>query len=137
MITTKRWQQLHDWMRRLGIHEADLQEKFILGSGSGGQKVNKTSSCVALKHNPSGIVTKCQAERSRELNRYYARYRLCEKMDAIQHKEKSAIQKQAQKIKQQKKRRSRRLKQKILEDKGRRSERKITRKKPSVFLNKE
>jgi len=66
-------------MKQLGIDEDDLIEKFILGSGKGGQKVNKTSSCVYLKHLPTGIEVKCQQGRSRELNRYVARYELCEK----------------------------------------------------------
>lgn len=132
MIISPKWKQLYNWMKRLGIQEADLHEKFILGSGSGGQKINKTSSCVALKHESSGIVIKCQKARSRELNRYYARYRLCEKIDAMQNKEKSIEQKLAQKIRQQKKRRSRRLKQKILDDKRHRAEHKNMRKKPQI-----
>ena len=45
-------------MAALGIREADLVEQFIKGSGSGGQKVNKTSSCVYLLHKPSGIEIK-------------------------------------------------------------------------------
>src|SRR6185436_10588305 len=48
--------------KTLGIHESDLIEKFILGSGKGGQKVNKTSSCVYLKHIPTGIEVKCQQD---------------------------------------------------------------------------
>lgn len=69
---------LEKTMQDLGIYENDLIEKFILGSGKGGQNVNKTASCVYLKHLPSGIEIKCHKERSRELNRYYARKLLCE-----------------------------------------------------------
>ena len=58
-------------MLALGILADELVEKFITGSGSGGQKINKTSSCVYLKHVPTGIEIKCQRERSRELNRYF------------------------------------------------------------------
>ena len=68
-------------MEKLGIREEDLIEKFILGSGSGGQKVNKTSSCVYLKHLPTGLEVKCQRERSREMNRFYARRELCDKLE--------------------------------------------------------
>ncbi len=68
-------------MQALGIEEADLIEKFILGSGSGGQKINKTSSCVYLKHLPTGIEIKCQRERSREMNRVLAREELCDQIE--------------------------------------------------------
>ena len=57
----------------LGILEDDLIERFIRGTGHGGQKINKTSSCVYLHHQPSGIEIKCQAQRSREMNRFLAR----------------------------------------------------------------
>jgi protein subunit release factor B len=65
-------------MATLGIQEEDLVEKFILGSGKGGQNINKTASCVYLRHVPTGLEVKCQQERSRELNRYLARKMLCE-----------------------------------------------------------
>ena len=47
----------------------------------GGQKINKTSSCVYLKHLPTGIEIKCQQGRSREMNRYYARKELCQRLE--------------------------------------------------------
>ncbi|MBF5060212.1 peptide chain release factor family protein [Candidatus Neptunochlamydia vexilliferae] len=106
-------------MERLGIREEDLIEKFILGAGKGGQKVNKTSSCVYLKHIPTQIEVKCQQERSRELNRLLARRILCEKIAFKIHQEKTKKQQAEEKIKRQKKRRSRRLKQKILDEKKR------------------
>lgn len=130
MITREKWQQLRVRMHFLGVSENDLIEKFILGSGSGGQKINKTSSCVWLKHEPSGITVKCQKERSRELNRYYARIRLCEKLDFQKNKEKSEREQAAAKIRRQKRKRSKRAKEKMLEDKKRRSVQKQRRKKP-------
>src|SRR3990167_2323711 len=105
MISREKWQQLHVRMFSLGINEDSLIEKFILGSGSGGQKINKTSSCVWLKHEPTGITVKCQKERSRELNRYYARLRLCDKLDLLQNKAKSERQQAIAKIKRQKRKR--------------------------------
>lgn len=116
-------------MEELGITDKDLTEKFILGSGKGGQKVNKTASCVYLKHLPTGIEVKCQQERSQELNRYLARRELCEKIAYEIHQEKTKKRREMEKIRQQKKRRSRRLKQKILEDKKKHSEVKKMRKK--------
>lgn len=129
MITREKWQQLHVRMFSLGIHEEDIAEKFILGSGSGGQKINKTSSCVWLKHEPSGLSLKCQKERSRELNRYYARQRLCDKLDEQKNKIKSDRQQAIEKIKRQKRKRSRRSKEKMLSDKKYRGSQKKVRKK--------
>src|SRR5262245_2265140 len=59
--------------KRSYIQESDLQEKFIVGSGPGGQNLQKTASCVWLKHLPTGIEVKCQKSRSREENRRIAR----------------------------------------------------------------
>ncbi|MFN4872430.1 MAG: peptide chain release factor family protein, partial [Akkermansiaceae bacterium] len=64
---------LEQRMLALGIVPDDLLEKFVRGSGAGGQKINKTSNCVFLKHLPSGIAIKCQMDRSREMNRFLAR----------------------------------------------------------------
>ena len=52
-------EELEKRMSRLRIKEADLLERFIRGSGPGGQKVNKTSSCVQIKHLVSGAEVKC------------------------------------------------------------------------------
>lgn len=130
MITREKWQQLHVRMHKLGIQENDLIEKFILGSGSGGQKINKTSSCVWLKHQPTNMSVKCQQERSRELNRYFARLRLCNKLDDQKNKIKSERQQAIAKLKRQKRKRSKRAKEKMLTDKKHQAVRKQNRKKP-------
>lgn len=124
MITREKWQQLHVRMHTLGIHEDELIEKFILGSGSGGQKINKTSSCVWLKHEPTGLTVKCQKERSRELNRYQARLRLCEKLDFQKNQAKSEREQAIAKVRRQKRKRSKRAKEKMLADKKHQSVRK-------------
>ena len=129
-IRPEKIKELQERMAKLEIKDDDLIEKFILGSGKGGQKVNKTASCVYLKHLPSGIEVKCQSERSRELNRYYARRLLCEKIEEKLHHIKTEKQKEIEKIRRQKKRRSRKQKQKMLEDKKHQSEKKKLRKKP-------
>jgi protein subunit release factor B len=76
-----RW--LKERMEALGIHEKDLEEKFIRSSGRGGQKVNKTSTCVYLKHIPTGIEVKWMKERNQSLNRFLARRELVEKIGKL------------------------------------------------------
>ncbi|MBJ7449579.1 MAG: peptide chain release factor-like protein [Parachlamydiales bacterium] len=122
-------------MNSLGIFEEDLLEKFILGSGRGGQAINKTASCVYLKHLPSNIEVKCQKGRSQAMNRYYARKELCDKIEEIVLKEKSAKQQEREKIKRQKKRRSRKQKEKILADKKHHSLKKDQRRVSSKEFN--
>jgi protein subunit release factor B len=117
-------------MAALGIREADLVEKFIRGSGSGGQKVNKTSSCVYLLHRPSGIEVKCQWERSQVLNRFLARRELCDRLEARAKGVASARQQEIERIRRQKRRRSRRQKAHMLEDKRRHGAKKALRRGP-------
>lgn len=117
-------------MKQLGIHEDDLVEKFILGSGRGGQKIHKTHSCVYIKHIPTGIEIKCQKERSREINRWIARKELCEKIEAKILKIKTEKIKEREKIRRQKKRRTRKQKEKMLEEKRILSAKKQLRKPP-------
>lgn len=74
-----RW--LQERMEALGIHERDIEEKFVRASGSGGQKVNKASTCVYLKHIPTGFEIKCMKERSQSLNRFLARRELVRRVE--------------------------------------------------------
>ena len=129
MISPAKRQQLKKQMQLLGILEADLIEKFILGSGRGGQKIQKSATCVYLRHIPTNIEIKCQKTRSREDNRFYARRRLCEKIDDKINQEKSLRQQEIEKIRQQKRRRSRKTKLKILTAKSERSQLKQSRQK--------
>ena len=117
-------------MEKLGITEDSMVEKFIQGNGSGGQKINKTASCVYLKHTPSGIEIKCQQQRSRELNRFLARRELCERLEEIRDGKKSTRQQAMEKIRRQKRRRSRRAKNRMLDDKSKHSNKKNLRKPP-------
>ena len=117
-------------MLKLGILPDDLIEKFIRGSGSGGQKINKTASCVYLKHIPSGIEVKCQAQRSRELNRFIARKELCETFQEQILGIQTARQQAQEKIRRQKRRRSRRSKSQMLDEKSKQGEKKQLRQKP-------
>ncbi len=71
MISKEKWGKLAEQMAKLQITEAELVEKFSIGSGKGGQKLHKTASIVYLKHLPSSLEIKCQYSRSRDDNRYF------------------------------------------------------------------
>lgn len=115
-------------MDSLGIKESDIRELFILAGKKGGQKVNKTSACVYLKHIPTGIEVKCQQERSQSLNRFLARRILANKIETIILGKESEEEKRIEKIRRQKRKRSRRAKEKMLRDKKIHSEKKALRK---------
>lgn len=132
MPTPEKTAALEARMAALGITTETLTEKFIQGSGSGGQKINKTASCVYLKHLPTGIEVKCQQQRSRELNRFLARRELCERLEEIRDGKKSAKQQAREKIRRQKRRRSRRQKNRMLDDKSKHSGKKNLRKPPGA-----
>ena len=104
-------------MAAAGVREEDLEERFVLGSGAGGQKINKTSSAVSLRHGPSGIAVKIQASRSREVNRWLARRTLAERLLERIAGAASARQQEAERIRRQKRRRSRRQRARMLADK--------------------
>jgi protein subunit release factor B len=133
MVSKEKVEELHRRMERLGIREEDVVEKFILGSGRGGQKMNKTSSCVYLKHLPTGIEVKSQQDRSRELNRYIARRELCDRFESQVTRVKSQKQQQMEKIRRQKRRRSRRSKEKMLASKKHQGEKKSLRQSPQSY----
>jgi protein subunit release factor B len=117
VVSIQKQEELKKRMQMLGIKEVDLIEKFILGSGSGGQKINKTSSCVYLKHVPTGIEVKCQKDRSREMNRFLARRDLCDIIEGRILQVKTKKEQEIEKIRRQKRRRSRRAQEKMLEAK--------------------
>ena len=127
-VTPEKKRKLREKMAAIGVSEQDLVEKFIRGSGSGGQKINKTSSCVYLRHEPTGIEIKCQKTRSQSLNRYHARKLLCDRLEEIKLGKESAKQQEAERIRRQKRRRSRKQKAKMLEEKRQTGEQKELRK---------
>jgi protein subunit release factor B len=108
---------LAEQMARLGIREEDLAERFVRSSGPGGQNVNKVSTCVWLKHRPTGIEVKVQRERSQVLNRFLARRWLARRVEERLLGRASAERQRVEKIRRQKRRRSRRSREKMLRDK--------------------
>lgn len=109
-------------MKKLRLREEDLEEDFIRGSGPGGQKVNKTSSTVVLRHLPSGLEVRCQRERSQVMNRHWARVELCDRLEAVLQDARLAEQNEREKTRRQNRPRPRGLKQRILKEKKNRGE---------------
>lgn len=121
---------LAEKFQALSIREDDIAETFIRSSGKGGQHVNKTSTCVYLKHIPTGIEVKCQQERSQSLNRYRARVLLAKKVEQLIKGRESEETQRIEKIRRQKRKRSKRAKEKMLADKKIVSEKKKLRTRP-------
>ena len=120
-------------MQALGVREEDTEEQFVRSSGAGGQKVNKTSTCVVLHHRPTGIRVKCQRERSQALNRFLARRILLDKIEAKLRGIRTAAEQEIARIRRRKRQRSRRAKLKLLADKRHQAEKKSRR--AAVRLN--
>ena len=131
-VSRKKEEALRAKMASLGIKESHLDEIFIHSGKSGGQNVNKTSTCVYLKHRPSGVEVKCQAERSQALNRFLARRILTDKIESLILGREAQAQKKIEKIKRQKRKRSRRAKDKMLRNKKMHSDKKALRKSPAA-----
>jgi protein subunit release factor B len=109
-ITEQKKTELEQRMQACGLLEKDLEETFVRSGGAGGQKVNKTSTCVHLKHLPTGLAVKVQKSRSQGLNRFYARRQLCKMLENERLGQDSPEAKRIEKIKKQKDRRKRRQK---------------------------
>jgi len=127
MVGLEKEKSLREMMARLGVREEDIVEKFIRAQGPGGQNVNKVSTCVHLRHLPTGIEVKCQQERSQAQNRYRARQILLKKIESALLGKLSEEQKRIAKIRRQKRKRSRRVKLKMLESKRRHAAKKLLR----------
>jgi protein subunit release factor B len=125
--------ELDAWMKRLGVEERDLEERFIRSSGPGGQNVNKVATCVVLRHRPSHLEVRCQQERSQSLNRFLARRILLRRLEAIRLGALSAEAQRIAKIRRQKRKRSKRAKEKLLAFKKIRAEKKGLRRTPRAL----
>lgn len=114
-------------MDALGIRRTDIEEQFVRSSGPGGQNVNKTSTCVQLKHLPTGIEVKCQVHRTQAANRIAALRLLVDKVSRFYEQQRVSLVSAREKSRRQKRLRPRTLKERILEQKHRRSEKKASR----------
>lgn len=114
IISEKKERALADRMASLGILGSDLEESFVCSSGAGGQHVNKVATCVVLRYRPTGLVVKCQKERSQALNRYWARRILTDRIESERLGRESEEARRIAKIRRQKRKRSKRAKDKLL-----------------------
>jgi len=112
-ISPEKIKALEDRMRDLGIKDEDIVERFVRSRGRGGQKVNKTSSCVHILHGPTGIEVKCQETRSREANRFFARRILADKVESLVSPGGSSKDQEIARARKQKKKRARRARDKV------------------------
>jgi protein subunit release factor B len=83
--------QIEERLKVLGVRSADVEEKFVRGAGPGGQKINKTSSTVWLRHGPTGVEVRCQRERSQAANREVAWAELCAKLELRKRAAQAAV----------------------------------------------
>lgn len=107
---------------KLHVRPEDIEENFTRGGGPGGQKINKTSSCVELLHRPTGLTVRVQKHRQQSSNRLSAYKLLIAKIEEKKRGKESARAKRVFKLRKQKQRRSRRAKEKMLEQKHRRGD---------------
>jgi peptide chain release factor len=110
------------------INSGNIIEKFVRSSGKGGQNVNKVSTCVFLKHIPSGVTVKCETYRSQNKNRILAYKILAEKLENMENLKISSIRGEIEKLRRQKRKRPKSLQEEILREKKIKSEKKMLRK---------
>ena len=110
-VTQAKEMELRVRMEACGLREADIEEKFMTSGGPGGQKVNRSSTCVHLRHTPTGLDVKMQQARSQALNRFFARRRLCELLEERSLGAASPEALRRRRLKKQKDRRRRRTAQ--------------------------
>jgi peptide chain release factor len=119
--------QIEERLTALGTGSADVEERFVRGTGPGGQKINKTSSTVWLRHRPTGIEVRCQRGRSQAVNREVAWQELCEKLESRAKAAASAVVSAREAERRRTRQKSRRQKARMIEAKKHRAKHKATR----------
>jgi protein subunit release factor B len=126
-VSPEKQQALAERLERLGVREADLEERFVRSGGAGGQNVNKVATCVVLRHLPTGTAVKVQEARTQAMNRFLARRLLCDKIEEEREGKRSAREQEIARLRRQKRKRSKRAKEKMLAGKRAHSEKKAMR----------
>jgi protein subunit release factor B len=123
-VSPDKLSQLQQRMIDMGVNEAEIEETFVRSGGAGGQKVNKSSSCVMLLHRPTGLRVKSQTTRHQAMNRFLARELLLDKIERMRKGHIEAERARVEKVRRQKLKRSSRAKQRMLADKARHGDKK-------------
>lgn len=113
--------QISEKLAALGVRVGDVEEKFVRGSGPGGQKINKTSSTVWLRHGPTGTEVRCQRERSQTANRETAWAELCAKLEERQRAERAKHKDEREQTRRRNRQKSRGQKIRMIQSKKHRA----------------
>jgi len=111
----------------LGVKPDEIEERFVRGTGAGGQKINKTSSTVTLRHGPTGLEVRCQRERSQATNRELAWRELTDKLEAMRRAAAAAVREERELARRRTRQKSRAQKARMIEAKRHRAKTKARR----------
>ncbi len=119
--------QILEKLVALGVRLADVEERFVRGTGPGGQKINKTSSTVCLRHGPTGLEVRCQRERSQGANREVAWAELVAKLQERKASALAAVVDAREAERRRTRQKSRRQKVRMIQSKKHRAKHKARR----------